>query len=296
MPLPVVNYQPKNHNVHRDPPEGLPAKPFLGICYGSRGSGKTNAVLNLIFHYDRVKFFDKIYFFSPTFRNDPKYQLLEEEGAEGERKRKHYDLHVYQTYTNEIFADVLKEIREDMEEYKRCEKLKKTYEKFKKAKRLDQLTEDEILDLYELDFQPPECRFERPPTSLLIFDDLVGNRDLYRADSKGTINSFVILHRHLLCSVLFVSQIWKNAVPRQIRNNLSLFMLFGNKSEAIKREVAEEVSSYIKPEEFMALWDKACEPPHSFFKIDLDGKKEDRFTRNFGDKIISDESKADGTT
>jgi hypothetical protein len=278
MPQPVINYQPKNHNVHREPPDGLPGKPFLGVVYGSRGSGKTNAVLNLVFHYDKAKFFDKIYFFSPTFKNDPKYQLLEERKA-------HYELHVFPTYTNEIFADVVKEIREDMEEYKKDLRLLKTWEKFQRAKSLTQLTEDEILDLYELDFQKPVPRFERPPTSLLVFDDLVGNKDLYRSDSKGTINSFVILHRHLLTSVLFVCQIWKNAVPRQIRNNLSLFMLFGNKSEAIKKEVAEEVSSYVKPEEFMALWDKACEPPHSFFKIDLDGKKEERFTRNFGEAI-----------
>ena len=264
----------------RKVPKTMPRLSFLGAIVGSRNSGKTNAFINLIKFYDTTKSFDKIYLFSPTYQNDPKYQLLDND-------EKHYELSVYQTYNNEIFKDVLEDIKRDIEEYKKYEKLMKIYKKFLRVKKIESLDAEELLELSLIDFEKPETKYKLGmPTSLLIFDDLVGNKDLYRADAKGLLNSFIILHRHLLTSVLFISQIWNNAVPRQIRNNLSLLMLFRNKNDKMKGEIGLEMSSVISVEDFVRLWNFATEPDYSFFMIDFDAKKREcRFRRNFNELI-----------
>jgi pantothenate kinase-related protein Tda10 len=96
----------------RQGPKTFPDKPFLGTIVGSRGSGKTNCMINLIKHYDKTGFFSKVYMFSPTsFGNDPKYQLLEDGKHNIEYKK-------YPTYSDEIFKEVLEEIKSDIEEYK----------------------------------------------------------------------------------------------------------------------------------------------------------------------------------
>ena len=261
-------------------PDGMPRLSFLGSIVGSRNSGKTNAFINLIKLYDQTKSFDKIYLFSPTYHNDPKYHLLDNDDA-------HYSLRVFDTYTDEIMKEVLGEIKADIEEYKSYEQQLKIYKKFLKVRNIDRLTAEELFELNLMDFEEPQTPFKQGmPTSLIIYDDLVGNRDLYRADSKGMLNSFIILHRHLLTSVLFVSQIWANAVPRQIRNNLSLLILFRNKNTKMKEEIGVEMSSVIDVESFVKLWDFATEQDYSFFMIDFDAKdKRYRFRKNFNELI-----------
>jgi len=264
----------------RKVPEGLPRLSFLGSIVGSRNSGKTNAFINLIKLYDTTKSFDKIYLFSPTYHNDPKYQLLDNDD-------KHYKFKVYDTYNDTLMKEVLEEIKYEIEDYKKYEKQIKLYKKFLRVKNLDSLTAEELFELNMNDFEEPTTDYKYGmPTSLIIFDDLVGNKDLYRADSKGLLNSFIILHRHLLTSVLFVAQIWANAVPRQIRNNLSLLMLFRNKNNKMKEEIGVEMSSIIKVEDFIKLWNFATEPDYSFFMIDFDAKDPKyRFRRNFNELI-----------
>jgi hypothetical protein len=267
----------------REVPEGMPKLSFLMNVVGSRGSGKTNAVINLVKMYDKCHSFDKLYLFSPTYHNEPKNKLYHE-GS--------YKMKVYTTYSDDIFREVLEEIKTDIDEYKEYLRKKKLYEKFLKIKRIEELTPEEIIELDIDNWEEPTTEWKHGmPTSLLIFDDLVGNKDLYRADGKGIFYNFVILHRHLLTSVIFLSQVVKNGVPRQIRNNLSSLILFSNKSESIKKELAEEFSSFCKPEKFIEMWDFACQEPHEFFMIDMDasGKnKKYRFRRNFDTLILED--------
>jgi hypothetical protein len=267
----------------RQAPKTFPDKPFLGTIVGSRGSGKTNCMINLIQHYDKTKFFDKVYMFSPTsFGNDPKYQLLE-------NGTHHFVYRKFPTYTDEIFKEVLEEIKSDIEEYKDWEKKHKLYNKFMKHghKRMspEEMLEVEMMMVDEYTIEEPECRWKQMPTSLLIFDDLVSNTELYKTTPRGIFYNFAILHRHLLSSLLFCVQTWSGAVPRQIRANLSLAILFNLKPE-IKKQVADEMCADMSEDTFLKMWEMACVNQWDFFMINYDAPKKIRFRKNFDNIFV----------
>jgi hypothetical protein len=276
-------------------PHTFPNKPFLGTIVGSRGSGKTNCMINLIQHYDKYKFFDKVYMFSPTsFGNDPKYQLLED-------NKHHFVYQKYPTYTDDIFKEVLDEIKSDIDEYKEWEKKYKIYKKFMKYG-YKRLTPEEVLEVEMMmvdedcssiggakgdayTIEEPECQWKQMPTSLLIFNDLVSNTELYKTTARGIFYNFVILHRHLLSSLLFCVQTWSGAVPRQIRGNLSLAILFNLKPE-IKKQVADEMCADMSEETFIEMWNTSCVNQWDFFMINYDAPKHLRFRKNFDSLFV----------
>jgi hypothetical protein len=264
---------------HVKVPYGLPSLHFLQCMVGGRGQGKTTALINEIKAYGAERVFEKLYVFSPTLHNDPKYELL--------KKDKYYDLKTFTTYTDDIFREVLDEIKGDIGQWKKYEDDLKIWTRFKNAKRIEDLSDTEVLGLYMTDFTEPKKPFAKFPCSLLVFDDLVGNRELYRADSKGLFNSFVILHRHLGCSCIFLSQVFHNSVPRQIRSNISSWVLFQNRNTGLKKQMAEELCGAISPETFLKLWDEATKDDHTFFMIDTDAKdKRFRYRRNLNDLLV----------
>jgi hypothetical protein len=272
----------------RTAPHALHNKPFLGTIVGSRGSGKTNCMINLIKHYDKVNFFDKVYMFPPTsFGNDPKYQLLED-------GKHHFRYQKYSTYTDEIFKDVLEEIKSDIDEYKDWEKKHKIYKKFMRYG-YNRLTPEEVLEVEMMmidngggnhpTIEEPECRWTQLPTSLLIFDDLVSNKELYKTTPRGIFYNFAILHRHLMASLLFCVQTWNGAVPRQIRGNLSLAILFNLKPE-VKKQVADEMCADMSEETFIEMWNSACVNQWDFFMINYDAPKHLRFRKKFNSLFV----------
>jgi hypothetical protein len=128
--------------------------------------------------------------------------------------------------------------------------------------------------------EEPECQWKQMPTSLLIFDDLVSNTELYKNTPRGIFYNLAILHRHLLCSLLFVVQTWSGAVPRQIRANLSLAILFNLKPE-IKKQVADEMCVDMSEDTFLKMWEMACVNSYDFLMVNYDAPKKIRFRKNF---------------
>jgi hypothetical protein len=286
----VLGLDNPDYRVVQTSPRKVPSdfpfqKPFLGSIIGQRGSGKTNALLSLIFHADRYKLFDKIYLFAPmAFGSEPKYDLIEN------KQGKHYELYKYHTFTDDIFKDVYDEIQDDINDYKEWYMKHKLYQRFLKNG-LKGMNRDEVQNVLDMmidedTIQEPVCKWKHMPTSLLVFDDLVGNTDLYKPTPRGAFWSFSIHHRHLLSSCLFITQSYgSGAVPKQIRANLSLLMLFDLKKE-IKKQVSDEMCGNMNEERFIELWEKACVNPYDFFMINFDAKKEHRFRKNF-DTILS---------
>ena len=266
----------------REVPEGMSRLAFLGLICGSRGTGKTNCMINMVLKYDSTESFDYVYLYSPTYYNDPKYHLLDDMNAE---------LIVRPDFDTNEFAGVRNEIDGRIEDWKKWEEYKKIYARFKKHRGpVDKFDPEELMLLYENDFQPPDPEKYKngAPTCLFIFDDLNYNKALYSNTSRDPNDpkKFFILHRHKLCSVLFLCQTYKSGVPKQLRNNLSLMILFANKSEQMKKEIAEELSSHVSPDDFIKLWLHACSVPHEFLMVDYDGPREYMFRKNF-DTVLS---------
>ena len=262
----------------RTAPPTLPDRPFLGVVCGSRGSGKSSAIINFVKLYAPHRFFDKVIIMSPTFYNDPKLAHLVDD---------RYESQVITEVNTEVVSDTIAEIKADIEEYKKYEAYVKVWERMMKAKDLDTYLSkapfEDVALLQENDYQPPTTRFKHGmPTTLWICDDLVGERAIY---NNPIFTKALLQHRHILLSLIFGVQVWKGAVPRGIRNNLSLALLFTNKSTPIRKEIAEELSAYITPDRFIKMWDFCCKEPHDFLMINWDDPKH-RFRRNF-DELIS---------
>ena len=273
----IPNYQPpKSIQQDRPCPEGFCPKSFMALLYGSKGSGKTNILLHIIEEYQKYKFFDKIYVFSPTHLSDPKQQLIKDYCQ---------NVKYYGSYTNETFTKVLEEIKTDLEELKEYEKKMKLWKKFKK-KGHAALSDEELLQIYMFEFEePPKPKFDHLPYTLIVFDDQIGNAELYKPQARGVFPQFAILHRHLLCSVIFSVQIYRGGVPKCVRSNLDWWVLTKNKSISVMKEVAEDLTSYATEEQIIKMWEEATDEAYSWFCINL-MNKEFRFTKNFDEKIL----------
>jgi len=261
----------------RKAPPTMPDKSFIGGVIASRGGGKTTSIINLVKIYAKTHFFDKVILLSPTFRNDTKLQTLQDD---------RYELTVYEDINYDTVNEVIESVKSDIEEYKRYKDYIKVWNRFIRSKNvekwLDNAEPAEIAVLQEHNYEPPQTRWTSGmPTTLIIADDLVGNPAIYR---NSELVKFLLVHRHWLTSVIFSVQVFKGAIPKGIRNNLSLLILFKNKSPQIRREVADEMSSYISPSEFEFIWDYCCQENHEFMMVDFDSK-EYRFRKNF-DTII----------
>ena len=68
----ITNEHSEEHNLKWP---NIPDHPYRMLIIGGSGSGKTNALLNLIKEQDSGNFIDKIYFYAKDL-NEPKYQFL----------------------------------------------------------------------------------------------------------------------------------------------------------------------------------------------------------------------------
>lgn len=273
------------YDKDRPVPAHFPRLHFIGLICGSRGSGKTTAMLKFVQAYMTAHSFDKLYILSPTYDSDPKYKLFE---------RMPVDLHKYDHYSKQLMCDIIAEIKGDLEAYKEYLRQKKLYQKWLKDRTDDVRTLDDrqVFELDAMEYQPPTTPWKRgPPTSLLIFDDLVGS-DLYRSDCRGAQNTFFTQHRHFKTSVLFLTQVYRSGVPRQLRPNLSLLLLFANKNASMMKEIAEEYASYISVERFMEAWRQATEEPHGFLYCDFEAPKGERLRKNFEEAFVLTERRS----
>lgn len=260
----------------RPAPTGMPALYSLGMICGSRGSGKTTALVRMVKAYDAARSYDHLFLWAPCFHSDPKYQEL--------ARHTNYELHLYDSdFSLGDFKQALATIEANNDDYDEWEEHRKLWKKFLKVKDPMKLSDSEVLKLDKAGWQPPDPR-KFPlgrPTNLMVMDDCVGSRELYRADSKGPVASFVIKHRHHHTSIIFMSQIFSNAVPKQIRSNLSFVVLFPQKNETIRKSASLEFSSHVSAETFSRMWEQATEEPHSFLFADFEAPPELRFRIGF---------------
>ena len=112
----------------RSAPPTMPNRPFLSVVCGSRGSGKSSAIINFVKLYASHHFFDKVIICSPTFYNDPKLGQLVDDRYESE---------VVTDVNHEVVAELIDGIKSDIEEYKKYQKYIDVWKRMMKAKDLD---------------------------------------------------------------------------------------------------------------------------------------------------------------
>jgi len=259
---------------------------------GSRGSGKTYTVVQMIKHYEKhkitrdgVEYKLRTHLISPTIQANEIYQSLDSLDM---KKDAHDD------YSDKLILDIIEDIKAKKAEYDKYLLYKSSYEKFVKTpeSKYEKLydTDPEIFNLLEeYDYiHPKDYKHEPPNVNIIILDDLLGS-DAFTRKTKSVLTNAMIKNRHSgVCFALLVQSI--KAVPKNIRLNCSVFQLaaFKNK-KIILSDIYEEVSNVINLEQFEQLYDYATSKPYGSLIIDTTNGK--RFLSNLDSELFFDKNK-----
>ena len=158
-------------------PEHLCKPGFLMIFAGKKGLGKTQSALTFAMKYDKTRTFDHIIIYSPSAKNEKKYSwFLDNVKFAKAEIREHFSV--------EDFKALTADIDQRINDYKLYERRMAVYKKFMKFKGdffdPEGITDTDLLTLNDMSFAEPQTSYKHGcPHHLVIFDDLMHNRDLF---------------------------------------------------------------------------------------------------------------------
>lgn len=132
----------------------------------------------------------------------------------------------------------------------------------------------EGLIFYEGGDVPPLDELDRDLQKLIIFDDLVNEKD------QRAIEDYFLRGRKLKTSSIYISQSYFK-VPKFIRLNVNYIIL---KKIGSKRDLKLILSEYnldISIDDLLALYQYATQDKFDFFMIDIDAPAGQQFRKNF---------------
>lgn len=275
---PIVYPQPKEES-------NLPKNYFVSVCIGMRQSGKTVSTVKLIQYYENMGVYDedgkevpiRTIIFSPTFDSNPIFTSL---------KSLDVDYDVHRNYSDKLLLEVIDEIENDRIEALEYQDKLKLYKKFLRTRSLKYLTPKELLTLNEFEFKKPQPpKYPIPPCVHIIFDDLIGTNS-FKPNGKSALNNLVVKNRHTSggLNLHFLVQTAKQ-LPKLIRSNASLLLLYRYNSDKLLEDLYECVSGVLTPDQFKNVYDEATKEKYNFLCVDCT-KKTIQLKQNWEYEII----------
>ena len=270
----------KNNKYPQPNDRAAPRCYFVGLFIGSRGSGKSFMMVKLLKQYENFGIHDselkhdvaqRIILFSPTSDANPVFTSL-----------KHLSEHdVIHNYSDAKLLNAVEDVKRERELSNAYQEDLKIYKRFLHLKHIEDLTPCELHKLEMNNFEPPTPpKYPYGCVNFFILDDLVGS-SAFKSVGKSALTNLVLKNRHLGINMLIATQNLK-AIPKGIRTNASLFVIFKFASKRIiTDDLYEEVSNCITLPKFEELIDHATRDEHDCLVIDFSQPKEDRFKQNF---------------
>lgn len=274
-------------------PEGEIGLHCCCVVAGARGSGKSVAVSSKLHHLKREGLADRVFLISPTaVSNSEMWKgLIEDED-------------IYTDMTNESVIKVIEQIELEAKEWNEYEEqleLWKLWKKMLKQKKpideiqpeiLIKFLEKGILDMEELGTEP-ESKYGHKPVLHLVLDDCQSSQ-LFVPSTKNKLLNATIRHRHLGdglgCSFWFLVQSYStnSGLPKAIRDNSTILVLFPMKNANNIIKIIEEVGGNIDEDTFNKVYDYATkDDPHDFLVIEFNPKnKKYIFRKNWNEVIL----------
>lgn len=248
----------------------LPKMNQLMVFSGKRGGGKSVALTTFIARLLDEDVIDRVIMITPTYLSNKeifKPLKIKED-----------------TDVIEPTSDAIKQFialgKADQEEYTHFLARKKLYKEFLKSIKNSEPMRDDILLFYDdLGFftEPPKWKYptERPPRIFLVIDDCMGTPLM---NPKSGLMNLCIKHRHIWegvgCSIAMLVQSYcaVGGLPRPIRENCSLLVLFKCKDDNQIHKIHQEIGADIPLERFDRFFKYATEKPYGFLVIDFNPK------------------------
>ena len=266
-------------------PEDIPKMHSMIMVSGKRGCGKWVATANFMKKLRDLGLMDRFLLISPTYNSNR--QIWDIAGID--------EMDVYEPEID-VLKTIIGAVEAEKEEWESFLIEKQQYMEFKREIRRKPITaiDDEILIQYQdLGFfdGPPVWKYQKevPPRLFLCIDDCMGT-DLFKPRAK--LINFCIKHRHIAdglgisVAMLVQSYCAIGGVPRPIRENTTMLLLFKCKDENQRKKIHEEIGADIDLEKFDKMYTYAKEEPFSFLTVDFNPKApEKQFRKQFDEYL-----------
>ena len=193
----------------------------------------------------------------------------------------------------QIYDDLLAE-KLAIEEYNKYSSL---YERYMNAKDFRNITDEELLLLFEKEFIDPAEDPTRPmdedgnilyqPRAVfLVLDDLIST-DAFSTKKNNFINRLCVKSRHdsdELCPInLFIISQNLKSIPALIRRQSDIFVLLKNSNkEAIVDAISAEIGSHFTKEQVLKAYEYTSEIPYGALILDIHKATKDTHRMKLG--------------
>tara|TARA_Y100000114_G_C11731634_1_gene313922 strand:- start:307 stop:1188 length:882 start_codon:yes stop_codon:yes gene_type:complete len=266
-------------------PEDIPKMHCMMMVSGKRGGGKSVATANFVRKLKDLALVDRCLLITPTYNSNKQIWDIADIADED----------VYEPEIN-VLQDIIKLVEAEKTEWDLFLIQKEQYKQFKREirkKPITEIDEELLLEYQEMGFfeGAPEWKYakEVPPRLFLVIDDCMGT-DLMKP--RGRLINFCIKHRHIAdglgisVAMLVQSYCALGGVPRPIRENTTLLLLFKCKDENQRKKIHEEIGADVDLEKFDEMYTYATEEPFSFLLVDFNPKKpEKQFRKQFDEYL-----------
>jgi hypothetical protein len=121
---------------------------------------------------------------------------------------------------------------------------------------------------------------------LIIFDDLVGS-SLFSGTRNNPFKKLNTTHRHYSCSMLMVSQGYKE-IPKTVRTNWSCLLIFEIPNEKEIEVIYEEFPMGLKRDNWQEVYEYCTSGDHNFMFMNYQKEKRLRIMKNFDEVVFFD--------
>lgn len=265
----------------------LPALYHIVLSASTKGSGKTHNCCLLLQNYYEAGFKAengepvqmRIIWVSGGTARSKQNAILDT--LKGLRKEDRIDVDDnIDDKLQEIYDDLLAE-KLEIEDYNKYASI---YEKYMRAKDFRNITDDELLLLFEKEFIDPKEDPMRPmdedgnilyqPRAVfLVLDDLIST-DAFSTKKNNFINKLCVKSRHdsdELCPInLFIISQNLKSIPPLIRRQSDIFVLLKNSNkEAIVDAISAEIGSHFTKEQVLKAYEYTSEIPYGALILDI---------------------------
>lgn len=261
----------KNPKQHKFPniPKALPNTHFTALFIGSRGSGKSTVMRNVIDKYRKVFPLENRWMISPTaYQDDTLRPEFENDN-------------IFTIYSEAIIHSIYDQIEAD-NQAQRARIFEVTVKQMLKMRKYEDIESPEELDPDELEekYQNNLKRLFLHEEYLLVVDDSVGM--FPPSAHKSELVRLFTKHRHLHISLMFSAQNFRS-VPPIIRNNSMLVFLFDTNDKELSK-LGEEFSNFKNHKNFETMFRKYVHE-YNFLYINRMKKKSEQYRQNLNKAI-----------
>ena len=274
---------------HPPPPnDALPRHEFTMGLIAPKGAGKTTVICNLLSFYKG--YFHNILVFSPTVASDEKWDWVKEQKLLIQNKP-------LIDFVNKEKNREMNGIVEGAPDESEFDGLVEPYDsqfsgKIPQECFLSDYNEETLKEIMDEQMKVVTLLKKHKQSKhlanriLIIFDDLVGS-SLFSGAKNNPFKKLNTTHRHYSCSMLMVSQGYKE-IPKTVRTNWSCLLIFEIPNDKEIEVIYEEFPMGLKRDPWMEVYQYAVNGDHSFFFMNYQKEKRLRMMKNFDEVLFYD--------